>query len=344
MMNNAVFSLPLGDLSIIRCVIAQLSTMSLWYTKASPELQTMKSKSLLHPFIVKKYRGLTINPYQGCHHRCGYCYATYEWSPEFYDKIYSKSNAPEILESQLKSWKSESIVPVMISSATDPYQPAELKFKLTNKCVQVLQKYNIPYYVFTKSSIIFRDLELHKQYKDNCFIVWSITTCDETIKRIVEPGTPPAHSVFSVIEKFSDAGISCGVNIDPIMPLITDSPHILESILYSCLKTRVGYVLGAILRLRFDIWERMKAILNTLNIANAIKEYERIYHFKEPLKSRYNLESDQIYSKRILDYLCQRVREKGMSFDFPDLVASTWIEKSKKSSNNKSQLTLTNFM
>jgi DNA repair photolyase len=99
----------------------------------------MTSQSLSHPVLVQEHRGLTINPYQGCHHRCGYCYATYEWSPEFYDKIYSKSNAPEILEYQLRTWKRETIEPVMVSSATDPYQPAELKFELTRKCVKVLQ-------------------------------------------------------------------------------------------------------------------------------------------------------------------------------------------------------------
>jgi DNA repair photolyase len=302
------------------------------------------SKSLLHPFVVKKYRGLTINPYQGCHHRCGYCYATYEWSPEFYDKIYSKSNAPEILKTQLESWKFKNISPVMISSATDPYQPAELKFELTRKCIEVLQDYNFPYYVFTKSSIISRDLELHKQYKDNCFIVWSITTSNEDVRRIVEPGTPPIHTLFSVIEKFSDAGIRCGVNIAPILPLITDSSYNLKSILDDCLRTGVDYVVGAILRLRSDIWERMKSVLMALNIANGIKEYERIFHFIDPIVSLYNIESDHTYSKRILENLSEQVRARGMSFDFPDLIDPNWFEKYRKLPYNKGQLTLMNFM
>lgn len=318
--------------------------MNHWYTKSAPELQTKKSKSLLHPFIVKKYRGLTINPYQGCHHRCGYCYATYQWSPEFYDKIYSKSNAPEILKTQLESWKSENIAPVMISSATDPYQPAELKFELTRKCIRVLQDYNFPYYVFTKSSIISRDLELHKQYKDNCFIIWSITTSNEAIRRVVEPGTPPAHSLFSVIEKFRDDGIRCGVNIAPIMPLITDSPDNLESILDDCLRTGVGHVVGAILRLRSDIWERTKSVLIALSLANGIKEYEKIYHFRDPMGPGYNIESDHTYSKRILENLSERVRAKGMSFDFPDLIDPNRIKKYRESFNNKDQPTLMNYM
>jgi DNA repair photolyase len=320
--------------------------LDLWYAKEAPEFEVKKSKSVLHPFIVREYEGLTINPYQGCHHRCGYCYATYEWSPEFYDKIYSKSNAPEILENQLKSWKSETVEPVMISSATDAYQPAELKFALTRKCTKVLQKYNVPYYVFTKSTIILRDLELHKQYKDNCFVVWSITTCNEKIRRIIEPGTPPTYAMFAVIKKFSDVGIRCGVNIDPIIPLVTDSPEDIEFILDNCLRAGVSYIFGAILRLRADIWERMKTILTLLSIRDGIQKYNRIFHFTEPLRSGYNIAADQFYSKTILENLRESVLQRGISFDFPDLSENKFIGKNKKIFNDTNQkaITLMNYM
>ncbi|MFL6318791.1 MAG: hypothetical protein ACJ71K_09735 [Nitrososphaeraceae archaeon] len=82
----------------------------------------------------------------------------------------------------MKSSKSETVEPVMISSATDPFQPAEIRFGLTRKCVEVLQKYDVPYYIFTKPTIISRDLKLDNKYKGNCFIVRSITTCNERIR------------------------------------------------------------------------------------------------------------------------------------------------------------------
>ena len=179
-----------------------MNLSSSWYKKAAPIFTAKKSKSILHDFFVYGKEGLTINPYNGCQHRCGYCYATYEWSPEFYDHIYAKINATDLLSKQIRSWKGNIITPVMIASATDPYQPAELKYSLTRKCVEVLQEFEIPYYVFTKSSLIQRDLELHKRYSNNCFVVWSITTNNEKIKRVIEPGTPPSKSVFRVIEKF----------------------------------------------------------------------------------------------------------------------------------------------
>ena len=298
---------------------------------------------MLHPFTVRGFKGYTLNVYQGCQHRCGYCYATYEWSPEFYDKIYAKSNAPEILESQLKSWKSKVIEPVMISSATDAYQPAELKFELTRKCIRILQKYHIPYYVFTKSTLISRDIELHQQYKDNCFLVWSITTCNENIRRIVEPGTPPASAMFKVIERFSDAGIRCAVNIDPIIPLITDSMNDIDLILDNCLKSGIKYIFGATLRLRADIWERMKSIFKMLN-KEGIDEYKRLYHFNEPLNHGYNLAVDNGYSNTILKNLKEGATKRNMYFDFPHLIGSKRIRSSKSNNDNSKQLSLMNFI
>jgi DNA repair photolyase len=314
--------------------------MDTWYHNKAPDFVTKISKSLIHPFIVRNHKGLTINPYQGCQHRCGYCYATYEWSPDFYDKIYAKSNSAQLLEEQLKSWKFETIEPVMVSSATDPYQPAEIKYNLTRKCVEVLQKYNVPYYVFTKSSLISRDLELHKRYKNNCFLVWSITTCNEKTRRLIEPGTPPAFSLFAAIKKFMDAGVSCGVNIDPILPLITDSEEEMESIIHNCERVGVKYIFGAILRLRADIWERIELILQLLDLKSGIDEYKRrIYQFTEPIRKGYNLSANKVYSDNLLKNLRQKVLERRKVFGFPDFIKARQFKVSKMSASDQ-QLTL----
>jgi DNA repair photolyase len=298
----------------------------LWYDGA-PTFEAKKSKSVIHPFVVKNYSGLAINPYQGCGHRCAYCYATYEWSPEFYDRIYAKINSPEVLDRQLAAWKTDTIDPVMVASATDAYQPAELRFGLTRRCVQVLQKYNVPYYVFTKSAIIERDLELHKQYKHNCFIVWSITTCNEKIRRVVEPGTPPAERIFATIKKFTDAEICCGVNIDPIMPLITDSNEELDAIVSACKAAGLRHVFGALMRLRTDIWERMKTVLQLLAVPDGIARYRQIYNFAEPLSSNY-VTADKRYEEKILGSMERKIESKGMLCDFPDYMDARRIDKS----------------
>ena len=292
----------------------------MWYSNRAPRIERKYSKSILHYFKVGSHIGLTINPYQGCHHRCGYCYATYKWSPDFYDKIYGKINAPELLELELNKLKNTSILPVMISSATDAYQYAEVKYRITKKCIEVLQQYQIPFYVFTKSSLIERDLDLFRNYCGNCFIVWSITTIDEKIKRIIEPGTSPARSIFDTIQKFVDSGVKCCVNIDPILPFITDREEHLELIVDKCQQLRLRYMSGSVLRLRNDIWTRIRQILESLGFLWAIREYEGIYGFQEPLLHENNLSANKIYTDKVLNNLKDQITKRNIEFGFNELI------------------------
>lgn len=300
----------------------------LWYSVLAPKYELKKAKSVIHPFAVKGYTGMTINPYQGCQHRCAYCYATYEWSPEFYDKIYAKNNAPEILEKELQSWKGQTISPVMVASATDAYQPAELKYGLTRRCVEILQKYHVPYYVFTKSAIIERDLELHRKYSHNCLVIWSITAANERTRRVVEPGTPPASRIFAVIKRFTDAGVPCGVNVDPIMPLVTDSDEELNAIVDCCKQAGVKYVFGAMLRMRQDIWERMKQVLNLLEVPDGERRYKEIYEIAEPLAAAY-VPCNREYAKRTIIRLSERIKSHGLCPHFPDYLRPQNIDRSR---------------
>ena len=322
--------------------------MNRWYQKKAPEISSINSKSLIHPFTVRGHKGLTINPYQGCQHRCAYCYATYEWSPKFYDKIYAKANAPEVLSKQLKSLKLDSVLPVMVSSATDAYQPAEIRYNLTRRCIEILQRHQIPYYVFTKSIIILRDLRLHEKYKDKCCLIWSITTCNEKIRRLVEPGTPPADNIFKIIKRFSEAGVCCGVNIDPILPLITDSEGELESIIDLCILSGVKYVHASILRLRQDIWERMKFVIKELGICRGITEYQdKIYQFKSPLNPKFSLVAREYYSFKVVQKLKDILVKNGILFEFPSLINNA-KNKSQDISNSSNyysgQKTLTQYL
>src|ERR687896_2361467 len=200
----------------------------------------------------------------------------------------------------------------MISSATDAYQPAELRFELTRRCVQILQKYNVPYYVFTKSAIIERDFELHRQYRHNSFLVWSITTSDEKIRRVIEPGTTPASRIFKVIKKFAEAGLCCGVNIDPIIPLVTDNERELKGLVNACREAAVRHLFGAPLRLRTDIWQRMKFVLQLLEVSDGIKRYKEIYDFEEPLVGSQYVSADARYINKIIGKLESIIKSNGM--------------------------------
>jgi DNA repair photolyase len=161
-----------------------------------------------------------VNPYTGCSHGCLYCYATFmkrftghaeRWG-SFVD---AKINAPDLLDRQLKRAKKDT---VLLSSVCDPYQPAEKKYKLTRQCLEVLLKHNFPVEILTKSDLVLRDLDLIKQFKE-ISVGWSITTDDEKIKRIFEPGSPTIAARLKAAQTVHDEGIETYAFIGPILPM-----------------------------------------------------------------------------------------------------------------------------
>jgi DNA repair photolyase len=154
-----------------------------------------------------------------------------------------------------------------------------------------------------------------------------MTTCNERIRRVIEPGTPTADRIFGAVKKFTEAGVCCGINIDPIIPLITDGDEELYEIVRRCKSAGLQHVFGEILRLRADIWERMKITLELLNIPCGINRYQHIYHFEDDPNSNY-VGVEKRYAEKILGRLELMIRNCGMSYKFPDCMQSRSINKS----------------
>jgi len=111
-----------------------------------------------------------------------------------------------------------------------------------------------------------------------------------------------------VIRKSVDAGVCCVVNIDPILPLITDSEVHLDQILDACNVNGVKHVFGAVLRLRADIWKRMKTVLVLLDIHEGIHNYQKtVFQFLEPIQPGVNIGSSKSYENRVINILKYRL-------------------------------------
>ncbi|MDE2772043.1 MAG: PA0069 family radical SAM protein [Bacteroidota bacterium] len=192
-----------------------------------------------------------INPYRGCEHGCIYCYArpSHEylgWSAglDFETKILVKRKAPELLSRELrkKSWKPDVI---SMSGNTDPYQPAERRFKLTRACLQTLLDHRNPAGIITKNHLVTRDLDIlapmAKLGLAHVFI--SITTLRNKIASAMEPRTSIPSRRLDAIDKLTKAGIPVGVMIAPIVPGLTDEelPAIAQAAA-ECGAVRAGYI------------------------------------------------------------------------------------------------------
>ena len=172
----------------------------------------------------------SMNPYQGCEHGCSYCYArvTHEYwglsaGLDFESKIMVKENAPELLRQHLnkKSWKGD---PIMLSGNTDCYQPLERKYELTRRLLEICLDYRQPVSIITKNSYIERDLDLLTEMARQRLVtvVLSLTTADESLRRIMEPRTSTFQNKLSTISTFAAAHIPVGVNLAPVIPAIND--------------------------------------------------------------------------------------------------------------------------
>jgi len=180
-----------------------------------------------------------INPYRGCEHGCIYCYARplheylgFSSGLDFESKIMVKHRAPVLLRDELtaKKWKPQV---VGVSGATDPYQPAEHRFRLTRACLEVFLEFRNPIVVITKNQLVTRDIDLLAQLAEHhCVAVYvSITTRKADLARTMEPRTSSPQARLAAIQQLSAAGIPTGVFVAPVVPGLTDEelPAILEA-------------------------------------------------------------------------------------------------------------------
>jgi DNA repair photolyase len=161
-----------------------------------------------------------INPYTGCAHGCKYCYASFmkrftNHTEPWGSFVDVKINAPDLLKRQIKRSKKGTII---ISSVTDPYQPLEVRYELTRKCLEELIPYQSSVDILTKSPLVRRDIDLFKQFKD-IEVGITITTNDERIRKIFEPKAPPVEARIQTIKKLHEARIRTYVFIGPILPM-----------------------------------------------------------------------------------------------------------------------------
>ena len=180
--------------------------------------------------------GWSLNPYMGCVHRCTFCYVrAFEQRADrpsgdgYGASIRVKINVAEVLRRELAraSWEHELVV---IGAATDPYQPAEGRFRLTRACLEVLAGASNPFSIITRGPMIIRDLDVLAEAarRAEVSITFSVPTLDEEVWRKTEPSTAHPRQRLRALSKLVEAGLEVGVGIAPILPGLSDRPQLRE--------------------------------------------------------------------------------------------------------------------
>lgn len=173
----------------------------------------------------------SINPYRGCEHGCIYCFARPSHafmglSPglDFESRLFAKPNAAEILERELAR-PGYIPRPIAIGTNTDPYQPIERRYKLMRDILEVLERYNHPVAIVTKSALVERDADILQRMAEKklATVAVSITTLDRTLCRAMEPRASTPAKRLAAVRALSDVGIPASVMMAPVIPALTDS-------------------------------------------------------------------------------------------------------------------------
>jgi DNA repair photolyase len=227
----------------------------------------------------------SLNPYIGCAHSCHYCYARAFYvkadrgngDDDFETRILVKANLASVLRQQLlkPSWSGESIA---LGTATDCYQPAEGRFRLTRAAIDVLRERRNPVGMVTKSPMILRDLDLLSELARHApvRVVFTVTTVDQQLWRTIEPGTANPYQRLAAVRKLNEAGVRAGVLMAPILPGLTDSVASIEAVAAAAAEHGAAFWGATALRLMPTVKEHYLAFVER-QFPELLERYERAY-------------------------------------------------------------------
>jgi DNA repair photolyase len=194
-------------------------------------------KSALNPVKGMGFKW-SLNPYMGCVHRCTFCYVRHfehrsdrPSDDRYGTSIRVKTNVAEVLRRELAraSWQHDHVA---IGAATDPYQPAEGRYRLTRACLEALRDAANPFSIITRGPMIVRDLDVLVEAAERASVsvTFSIPTLDDEVWQRTEPSTAHPRQRLRALKTLVDAGIDARVGMAPILPGISDRPEQLEEV------------------------------------------------------------------------------------------------------------------
>jgi DNA repair photolyase len=184
-----------------------------------------------------------MNLYRGCEHHCIYCdsrSACYQIE-DFDGELLVKANAIDLLRKELASKRVKGTVGT--GAMQDPYTPSEAKLEMTGQALDVIAQMRYPVHILTKSDLVLRDVDrlvaINRTYASVCF---TITTADDALGKLVEPGAPAVSRRLRAARELVDHGIQVGVALMPVLPYIEDSEENITQIVGRAHEAGVSYV------------------------------------------------------------------------------------------------------
>jgi DNA repair photolyase len=226
----------------------------------------------------------SLNPYMGCVHRCTFCYVRHfelradrPADDRYGQSIRVKTNVAEVLRRELArpSWEHESVA---LGTATDPYQPADGRFRLTRACLEELTRAHNSFSIVTRGPLVVRDIDVLQEASAHVevSVYFSLPTLDERVWRTTEPGTAPPRSRLEAVRRLSEAGIDVGVGMAPILPGLSDRPEQLEEVVRAARAAGARGIWASVVHLRPGVREHFLEAL-AQDWPEEVERYEALF-------------------------------------------------------------------
>jgi len=236
--------------------------------------------------------GWSLNPYMGCAHQCTFCYvraferrADRPSDSRYGRSIRVKVNVAEVLRAELArpSWRGEGVA---VGAATDPYQPAEGRYRLTRACIETFAAASNPFSLITRGPMIVRDVDVLAEASRHAevSVMFSVPTLDPDVWRTTEPGTAPPRQRLRALSRLVDAGVNAGVGMAPILPGLSDRPEQLEEVVKAAREAGATSIWANLLYLRPGTREHFLEAL-AHDWPEELERYESLYDRRAYLKN-----------------------------------------------------------
>ena len=300
-------------------------------------------KSIINPPENTGMGFWSLNPYVGCEFGCAYCYARYahryvmerthtagqvsaaassgigetDGRQGFERLIFVKRRQAVLaaLERDLMRIRRRNVSrtpsPIVIGTATDPYQPAEQRFRITRATLgRLLATRGLAISLITKSPRICRDIDLLRQLQARHLLVVyiSLISTDVCIIRRFEARSPMPHVRLRTLRKLRDAGITAGLNAAPVLPGITDSAFQIDALMAAARRAGAGFLHPAVLQLYPPVRDCYLPIIKK-HFSNLILRYGAAY--------RGNWEAPRDYVAAVQRRFQRAARKYGMDTEDP---------------------------
>lgn len=190
------------------------------------DVRTTKVETLLAPVNLDGSRYYTANPYLGCLIGCSFCYAAARVGmvrrlalledAEWGRYVLAKENAAEVLDRELSALPRH---PVLFSPlVADVYQSVERRLEITKRCLEVLQRHEVPTYILTRATLVLRDLALLSKMP-SITVGFSVSTDDDDVGLAFEPRAAPISERIDALRQLRAAGVRTVAVVQPILPM-----------------------------------------------------------------------------------------------------------------------------